>query len=34
MITKIFPFDKTPDAFKYWSDNTGSVSKILIEVKK
>ena len=33
MITKIFPFDKTPDAFKYWNDNTGSVSKILIDIK-
>jgi L-galactonate 5-dehydrogenase len=34
MITKIFPFDKTFDAFKFWNENTGVVSKILIEVKK
>lgn len=33
MITKIFPFNKTHDAFKYWSENTGTVSKILIDVK-
>jgi L-galactonate 5-dehydrogenase len=33
MITKIFPFDKTPEAFKYWADNTGTVTKILIDVK-
>jgi len=34
MITKIFPFDETPAAFKYWSENPGTVSKILIDVKK
>jgi L-galactonate 5-dehydrogenase len=34
MITKIFSFGETPEAFKYWHDNTGKVSKILIEVKK
>lgn len=34
MITRIFSFDETPDAFKYWNDNPGTVSKILIEVKK
>jgi hypothetical protein len=33
MITKIFPFNETPDAFKYWDGNTGTVSKILIDVK-
>ena len=32
MITKIFPFDETPAAFKYWDDNPGIVSKILIDV--
>jgi threonine dehydrogenase-like Zn-dependent dehydrogenase len=34
MITKIFPFNATPEAFKYWNDNPGTVSKILIEVKR
>jgi len=34
LITKVFPFDQTPDAFKFWDENTGKVSKILIEVKK
>lgn len=33
MITKVFDFKNTPEAFKYWDDNTGSVSKILIKVK-
>ena len=34
MITKVFPFDQTPAAFDYWVANTGTVSKILIELKK
>ena len=34
MITKIFPFAQTADAFKFWDENTGKVSKILIELKK
>ena len=34
LITKIFPIGQTPDAFKYWDNNTGSVSKILIDIKK
>lgn len=33
MITKIFPFDETPEAFAYWDANPESVSKILIQVK-
>jgi threonine dehydrogenase-like Zn-dependent dehydrogenase len=33
MITKVFSFDETPEAFNYWVEHTGSVSKILIEVK-
>lgn len=33
MITKVFPFDQVADAFRYWDENTGSVSKILISVK-
>lgn len=32
MITRIFPFRETPDAFKFWNENPGMVSKILIEV--
>jgi Threonine dehydrogenase and related Zn-dependent dehydrogenases len=32
MITKVFPFNETPAAFKFWDQNTGSVSKILIDV--
>ncbi len=33
LITKIFPFEQTPEAFKYWDKNTGKVSKILIDLK-
>jgi threonine dehydrogenase-like Zn-dependent dehydrogenase len=32
LITKVFPFDQTPDAFKFWDENPGSVSRILINV--
>lgn len=32
-ITMIFPFENTEEAFKYWTENTGSVTKILIKVK-
>jgi L-galactonate 5-dehydrogenase len=34
IITKIFTFNETPQAFKFWDVNTGKVSKILIELKK
>jgi threonine dehydrogenase-like Zn-dependent dehydrogenase len=34
MITKVFSFDESPEAFKYWAANPGAVSKILIDVKK
>jgi threonine dehydrogenase-like Zn-dependent dehydrogenase len=33
IISKIFSFEQTPEAFKYWDENTGKVSKILIQVK-
>jgi threonine dehydrogenase-like Zn-dependent dehydrogenase len=33
LITKIFPFDQVPEAFKFWDENTGIVSKILIDMK-
>lgn len=33
MITRVFPFDQAPEAFKFWDENPGSVTKILIEVK-
>lgn len=33
LITKTFPFDKVADAFQFWDENTGIVSKILIDVK-
>lgn len=33
MITKIFPFNETPEALKYWAANPGAVSKILIDLK-
>jgi L-galactonate 5-dehydrogenase len=33
LITKIFPFDEVPEAFKFWDENPGMVSKILIDVK-
>jgi threonine dehydrogenase-like Zn-dependent dehydrogenase len=33
LITKIFPFDQVPEAFKFWDENTGIVTKVLIDVK-
>lgn len=33
LITKVFPFEQTPEAFKFWDENTGQVSKVLIKVK-
>jgi len=33
MVTKIFPFSQTVDAFEYWDNNTGIVTKILIDIK-
>lgn len=33
LITKIFPFSQVPEAFKFWDENTGIVSKILINMK-
>jgi len=33
LITKIFPFDQVPQAFQYWDENPGIVTKILIDVK-
>jgi threonine dehydrogenase-like Zn-dependent dehydrogenase len=33
LITKIFPFKQVPEAFNYWDENTGSVTKILIDIK-
>lgn len=32
LITKVYSFDQVPEAFKFWDENTGKVSKILIEV--
>lgn len=32
IISQVFPFEKTPEAFSFWNDNPGSVSKILIEI--
>ena len=32
LITKIFPFNQVPEAFKFWDENPGIVSKILIHV--
>jgi len=34
IITKVFPFEKTPEAFDYWDKNAATVTKILIELKK
>lgn len=34
LITKIFPLDETAEAFKFWDENPGIVSKIVIDVKK
>lgn len=33
LITRIYPFNKTPEAFKDWSLNPGKVSKFLIDIK-
>jgi L-galactonate 5-dehydrogenase len=33
LITKIFSFDQVPEAFKFWDENPGMVSKVLIDVK-
>jgi threonine dehydrogenase-like Zn-dependent dehydrogenase len=33
LITKIFPFDQVPEVFKFWDENPGIVTKILIDVK-
>ena len=30
LISKVFSFDQTPEAFKYWDENPGLVSRILI----
>jgi threonine dehydrogenase-like Zn-dependent dehydrogenase len=33
LISKVFPFSHTLEAFQYWDSNPGKVSKILIDVK-
>lgn len=33
LITKIFPFNQAPEAFKFWDENPGIVTKVLINVK-
>jgi L-galactonate 5-dehydrogenase len=33
LITKVFPFNQVPEAFRFWDENTGKVTKILIDVK-
>ena len=33
MITRIYPFNETPDALKDWNTNPGIVSKFLIDIK-
>ncbi len=33
LITRTFSFDQVPEAFKYWDENPGMVTKILIDVK-
>jgi threonine dehydrogenase-like Zn-dependent dehydrogenase len=33
MITKIYPFNETPNALKDWNANPGIVSKFLIDIK-
>ena len=32
MITGIFPFEKTPEAFEYWDNNAASTIKIMIKI--
>ena len=34
LITKVFPFAQTPEAFQFWDENPGMVSKILIDVNQ
>jgi L-galactonate 5-dehydrogenase len=33
LISKIFTFEQSPEAFKFWDENPGMVSKVLIDVK-
>jgi threonine dehydrogenase-like Zn-dependent dehydrogenase len=33
LISKIFSFDQAPEAFRFWDENPGMVSKVLIDVK-
>jgi threonine dehydrogenase-like Zn-dependent dehydrogenase len=33
MITKVFPFKETPEAFRFWNENPGKVSKIIIDIQ-
>lgn len=33
MITRIFPFEETPEAFRFWNENPGKVSKIIIDIQ-
>lgn len=33
LITKIYSFDEVNEAFKFWHENTGIVSKLLIKIK-
>lgn len=33
LISKIFTFEQSPEAFKFWDENPGKVSKVLIDVK-
>jgi 2-desacetyl-2-hydroxyethyl bacteriochlorophyllide A dehydrogenase len=34
LISKIYPFDKTGEALQEWDQNTGKITKILIDIKK
>ncbi|MBN2001337.1 zinc-binding alcohol dehydrogenase family protein [candidate division KSB1 bacterium] len=34
LVTKVFSFEKTGDALRFWDENPGKVVKLLIDVKK
>ncbi len=33
MITRTFPFEESPEAFRFWNENPGKVSKLIIDVQ-
>jgi threonine dehydrogenase-like Zn-dependent dehydrogenase len=33
LVTEVFPFDETQQAFEYWNEAPGKVTKILIDMR-